>query len=210
MSFYTTPSRLAQAEAVNRVLIVAMNEVKFIAFGEKSAIGTRDLAGCSVVIIASAYGAILAHIPPRPIPNTSEPYAGDQNVQRLMEEVGGLYNQRRNYFPDTDTYAVFAIYNGGVALPDQKRIIEEKITQIGLQPFNSIFMLLHEIPQIKLTARFSWTRSTGPARNLSSIRKIARFRVKPSPSLSSKPSKLLKPPPVGSRVSNTGAIISGS
>ncbi|KAF2793656.1 hypothetical protein K505DRAFT_189519, partial [Melanomma pulvis-pyrius CBS 109.77] len=128
------------------VLVVAMNEVEFVAFSQKSAIGTRDLAGCSVVVIASAYGAILAHIPPRPIPNTSDPYAGDQNVQRLMERVGSLYDQQRNYFPNTDTYAIFAIYNGGVALPDQKKIIEDKITQMGLQPFNSILYITPRDP----------------------------------------------------------------
>jgi hypothetical protein len=130
MSYHATPSRLAQAKAVGRVLVVAMNEVKFVAFS----------------IIASAYGAILAHIPPRPIPNTSDPYADDQNVQRIMDEVGTLYRERRNYFIDTDTYAVFALYNRGVALPDQKTIIENTITEMGLQPFNSILYITPRDP----------------------------------------------------------------
>lgn len=146
MSSSTIPSRLAQAEALGRVQVVAMNEVKFVAFTEKSAIGTKDLAGCSVVIIASIYGAILAHIPPRPIPNTPDTYAGDQNVRRLMEEVGRLYNEKRNYFPETDTYAVFAIYEGNIALPDQKNIIEEGITRMGLHPFNTILYITPRDP----------------------------------------------------------------
>jgi len=146
MSSYATPSRLAQAEAVGRVLVVAMNEAEFVAFSQKSAIGTKDLAGCSVVVIASAYGAIMAHIPPRPIPDTSDPYAGDQNVHRLMERVGSLYAQRRDHFPDTDTYAMFAIYNGGVALSDQKSIIGDKITEMGLQNFNTVLYITPRDP----------------------------------------------------------------
>lgn len=48
MSSSTIPSRLAQAKAPGRVQVVAMDEFKFAAFSEKSAIGTRDLADCKI------------------------------------------------------------------------------------------------------------------------------------------------------------------
>jgi hypothetical protein len=143
---YSTQSRLAQAEALHRVEVVPMNKVKFLPFTEKPSIGTRDLAGCSVVVIASIYGAILAHIPPRPIPNTPGASDGDRNVARLMAEVESLFNQNKNFFPEADTYSIVAVYGGQIALPDQKEIIESKIGDMGLKPFNGILYVTPRDP----------------------------------------------------------------
>lgn len=48
MSSSTIPSRLVQEEALGRVQVVAIDKAKFVAFSEKSAIGTRDLADCKI------------------------------------------------------------------------------------------------------------------------------------------------------------------
>lgn len=145
-SYNTTVSLLAQAQAVGRVLVVPMGEVDFVSFTETSAIGTRDLAGCSVVIIASQHGAILAHIPPRPNTDVLDVHAGDRNVQRIMDNVDRRYSRWKNCFPSSDTYAVFAVYQGSVALPDQKKIIEENIERMGLRSFNSILYITPRDP----------------------------------------------------------------
>lgn len=48
-----------------RTQIVNMNDIQFQAFdGSTTAIGTKDLRSCSVVLIASCTGANLTHIPP--------------------------------------------------------------------------------------------------------------------------------------------------
>lgn len=67
-------------------------------------------------------------------------HAGDQNVQALMSRVASLYTQQQQiYFPEADTFIVCAIYAGDVALPDQKRIIEGNISQMGLSHLSSVF-----------------------------------------------------------------------
>ena len=147
MSVHRSISLLAQAEAADRVLVVPMGGVEFIPFSLKSSGGTRDLAGCSVVIIASQYGAIIAHIVPRP--PTAHPMdttAGDRNVKAVMNRVGELYEERRNYFPSAETYSIFAVFDGKIALNDQKRIIEEKIGTLGLAPFNTCLYITPRDP----------------------------------------------------------------
>jgi hypothetical protein len=147
MSIHRNVSLLAQAEAADRVLVVPMGGVEFIPFSLKSSGGTRDLAGCSVVIVASQYGTIIAHIVPRP--PTAHPLdttAGDRNVQAVMNRVGEIYEERRNYFPSADTYSIFAVFDGKVALNDQKRIIEDKIESLGLAPFNTCLYITPRDP----------------------------------------------------------------
>ncbi|UPX20074.1 uncharacterized protein EKO05_0010319 [Ascochyta rabiei] len=113
MSTYERVSRLARAEATGSVRVIPMGGVEFVPFDKTPSVGTRDLAGCSVVIVASQYGAILAHIPPRPenaLP--SDTSAGDRNVQQIMNKVAEEYRKWQHYFPSSDTYAVFAVYDG--------------------------------------------------------------------------------------------------
>ncbi|KAB5515668.1 hypothetical protein GE09DRAFT_932128, partial [Coniochaeta sp. 2T2.1] len=99
------------------------------------AIGTSSLGSCSVAAIVSAYGAILAHIPPMPspLPPVADPYAGDNNVRAMMRRVTELYYQHENYFPSTSTYVICAVYDGEVALPDQMGIMQEVFRDMGLE-----------------------------------------------------------------------------
>ncbi len=60
-----------------------------------------------------------------------------------MSQVASLYTQRQTYFPVADTFVVCAFYEGKVALPDQKRIIEGSISQMGLLQLSS---LLYDVP----------------------------------------------------------------
>ncbi len=132
----------AQAQREGRLCAVAMNDVQFLTFNQStiSAIGTEGLSGCSVVMVTSQYGGILAHIPPRPsMTGSQDVHAGDQNVQALMNRVANLYTQWQNYFPGADTFVVCAVYAGDVALPDQKRIIEDNISRMGLSPSSPLF-----------------------------------------------------------------------
>ncbi|RAK97335.1 uncharacterized protein BO80DRAFT_437902 [Aspergillus ibericus CBS 121593] len=100
-----------------QVVIVPMGEVAAVSFHDTVAIGTMGLGSCSVIIIASADGAILAHIPPRP-PTAllSDVNAGDNNVRRMTQRVPELYRRHRNeYFSrPTDTVIVYYAYGAGV------------------------------------------------------------------------------------------------
>lgn len=128
---------LAQYEAANAAVVVPMGNVQFNSFHhQKPAIGTRDLDSCSVVIIASTFGALLAHIPPRPEGPSTDPYAGDRNARNIMTHVVSLYNHYKNqgYFPPAATVVLCAKFNGYVALPDQQAIMLEALRDQGLQP----------------------------------------------------------------------------
>lgn len=69
-----------------QILLVDMNEVCFAAFQQFPAIGTKNLGACSVAIVASKFGAVLAHISPLPHP-TADPHAGDNHVRSKMTDV---------------------------------------------------------------------------------------------------------------------------
>ena len=125
---------LAQWQARGAVLVVPMGGVQFLSFQQQSAIGTRDLGSCSVVLIASAHGAILAHIPPRPLQPSQDPFAGDNNARNMMNQVTTLYQQNRGYFASADSVVVCAWYNGAVALSDQMEIMSSSLRQLGLNP----------------------------------------------------------------------------
>jgi hypothetical protein len=66
---------LKEACIAKAVHVVEMDDVQFLAFHQSkvSSIGTKDLAGCSVVMIASPYGEIVAHIPPNPNRDAERP-----------------------------------------------------------------------------------------------------------------------------------------
>jgi len=122
-----------------QVLVVPMGQVLFVNFREMPVIGTCNLGSCSVAVIASQYGAILAHISPLP-PTASgvwaDPYAGDNNARRMMDRVHELYILHRDFFQasNTRTYVVSAWYNGAVALPYQLAIIQDRFRQMQLEP----------------------------------------------------------------------------
>ncbi|PWY70888.1 hypothetical protein BO94DRAFT_560544 [Aspergillus sclerotioniger CBS 115572] len=90
-----------QADHPKSVIEVQMGEVKVASFQEKLAIGTRHLAGCSVILIASVH----------------DPLAGDKNAAAMTDRVTEL---------PTDTVIVCAMFGGTVALRDQGRIMHSK------------------------------------------------------------------------------------
>lgn len=93
----SAPGILAQWQAARQVIVVPMGDVQFVTFQQMPAIGTRDLGSCSVVVLASAYGAILAHIPPQPARPSADPMAGDNNVRSMMDRVATLYERNKTY-----------------------------------------------------------------------------------------------------------------
>jgi hypothetical protein len=132
MSYSQDLGLLARAQAQGRAVVVAMEDVRFLTFNEDfSAIGAKSLGGCSVVAVVSPQGAILAHIPPLPTVALN-PFAGDRNVQRMMDEVRTRYFQYNQYFPAAEAFVVCAVHEGKIALPDQKRIIERNLQDIDL------------------------------------------------------------------------------
>ncbi|RLL96791.1 hypothetical protein CFD26_106836 [Aspergillus turcosus] len=127
---------LAQLEAANQAVLVPMGGVQFASFQQTRAIGTRGLGSCSVVVVASKYAAILAHIPPLPEQPSTNPFAGDENVREMMRQVRSLYDhyKQHNFFPDPDTYVVCAFFQGQVALPDQMEIMKRALQEMGSSP----------------------------------------------------------------------------
>lgn len=106
-----------------------MDEVKFQSFlGPTTAIGTRDLRSCSVVLITSRTGAILAHIASR----------GDAHATQMMIQINQIYQRAKtNYFPSkNETWVVMGLIDqdGQLEMPlkDQKKIIDSKLTVMGL------------------------------------------------------------------------------
>ncbi|PWY69625.1 hypothetical protein BO94DRAFT_590409 [Aspergillus sclerotioniger CBS 115572] len=135
-------------EYPTRVIIVPMNAVQSADLNQMVAIGTRDLGGCSTVVIASKTGAILAHLPPRPSMDLSDPFTGDSNVRRLMTQVVDLYHAHRDkYFATiTDTVIVCAFHEGEIALQDQVQIMTTKLQGLGPEIYTYQVPVQHGIP----------------------------------------------------------------
>lgn len=118
------------------IMVVGMDEVLFNDFRSRRCLGTEDLNSCSVAMIVSEYGAILAHIAPRsPTAGISDMEAGTRFMKRKMDEVVALYHNYQKYFPaEKVSCVVTALYRGEVALPDQEHIMAEKLRDVGLDP----------------------------------------------------------------------------
>ncbi|KAI9736072.1 MAG: hypothetical protein M1818_006248 [Claussenomyces sp. TS43310] len=128
------PSRLDLAEGTETVYLVAMDEVRFLAFGQNglTSISTRNLNGCSAVMIVSKQGAILGHFPPRPSSYSQDLEAGDNHIRAKIREVAALYKSNQQYFPSGHNWVVCALFKGEVALPDQQKIMEDTLASLGL------------------------------------------------------------------------------
>ena len=113
--------------------VVPMGAIMFVSFQNTSAIATEHLGSCSVVVIASAYAAILAHIPPLPNQATTDPNAGDIQAQSFMNQVANLYQQNISFFPSAQGVVVCAVYNGSVALPSQRDIMSSSLQRMGIR-----------------------------------------------------------------------------
>jgi len=112
-----------------------MNKVKFLYFGQNrlTSIGTANLNRYYGIIIASNYGAIIAHISPRPNHYSSDLYAGDRHAEAKMQEVTAVYNTNKKYFQTGgNSWVIYAVFDGGVALPDQQILIQDGLTRLGL------------------------------------------------------------------------------
>ena len=134
-----------QAVVDRHAIEVHMDEVMFVDFARGSirCVGTAQLNGCTAVAIASPYGAILAHIPPHPNRDRNNPYAGDNHVEEKMKEFVSLYRQFQSYFPaGMSTWVVSPMYQGEIALPDQRDIIERKLQEVGLAPGDSTYFVV--------------------------------------------------------------------
>lgn len=113
--------------------VVPMGGIMFVSFQNTSAIATEHLGSCSVVVIASAYAAILAHIPPLPGQYTTDPHAGDIQAQTFMNQVANLYQQHSSFFPSAQGVVVCAMFNGSVALPSQRDIMSSSLQRMGIR-----------------------------------------------------------------------------
>lgn len=114
---------------------VAMNEFKFLRFGDNgiTSIGTANLNGCSAVMVLSAFGAILGHIAPLPDDHSDRSTAGDDHARSKMDLLRSLYTANKRYFPTGSNGWVFcAIFEGEVGLPDQQKIFQDSLVNLGL------------------------------------------------------------------------------
>ncbi len=137
-------SLIFAAQAHNEVEKVKMNEVWFLILQsiEKHCIDTSDLNGCIVVAIILSFAAILTHIPSTSDMTLLNPQAEDQNMQAKMNEVAILFHQHQNYFlSESTTWVISAVYEGMIALSNQKVIIEEKLQQMRLISANIIYIV---------------------------------------------------------------------
>ncbi|KAK2763315.1 hypothetical protein FQN54_009951 [Arachnomyces sp. PD_36] len=120
---------LLQALDVGQVLEVKMNKIDFVSFSPTSpvkAIGTRNLNGCTAVLVVSKLGALLGHISPLPYPTTN-PAAGENHMREKMTELWHLlFTVHNKSFPDPKKAGVVsATLLGSVGLPAQKKLAED-------------------------------------------------------------------------------------
>ncbi|AEO63857.1 uncharacterized protein THITE_2031178, partial [Thermothielavioides terrestris NRRL 8126] len=123
----------------DRLLEVPMSGISFVDFGEKEAIGTGGLGSCTVAMVVSVHGAILAHIPPLPSMPTeaqmaANPYAGENNVHDMMTQVQNVYQFRQPWFPTAAAYIICGTAQGQMVVPHQVAIMQGRFREIGLEP----------------------------------------------------------------------------
>lgn len=113
---------------------VAMNRFDGVVFSSTPCIGTDGLGSCSVVLLVSAFAAILGHVSPRPDnSNLADADAGDNHIRSFMGNVVNYYNQCAAHFPaSSSSWVVCAVFGGAIALPDQQRIMEDYLRNAGL------------------------------------------------------------------------------
>ncbi|KAB2100130.1 hypothetical protein AG0111_0g11657 [Alternaria gaisen] len=126
-------SRFRLAVQKNQAKAVPMNGFDSTIFSQTPCIGTDQLGSCSVVLIVSPQAAILGHVAPRPDGNdTDDPYARDNHVRSFMDRLITYYRQYQNFMGSPNSWVICAIFGPGIALPDQQKIMEEKLRDAGL------------------------------------------------------------------------------
>ncbi|KAL9123544.1 MAG: hypothetical protein Q9217_007031 [Psora testacea] len=106
---------------------VPMNGCEFQSFvGTITSIGTDNLRSCSVVLIASQLGAILAHVQPQ------------ASTEQIMDRFAHLYHaHKKQYFPEGNEIwlikGLLVKHDGDEeVLKDRNRVIERKLKDMGL------------------------------------------------------------------------------
>jgi hypothetical protein len=126
-------SRFRLAVQKNQAKAVPMNSFNSTIFSQLPCIGTDQLGSCSVVLIVSPQGAILGHVAPRPDGgDTNDPYAGDNHVRSFMDRLINYYRQCQHFLGNPNSWVICAVFGPGIALPDQQKIMEEKLRDAGL------------------------------------------------------------------------------
>lgn len=83
----------------SETVVVPMDGVSILHYGSrKPYIGTRNLNGCTCVVIMSRSAIILPHIPPRPDMSSRDLYAGDRHFTAKVREIQNLFYANRNAF----------------------------------------------------------------------------------------------------------------
>ncbi|KAI9036325.1 uncharacterized protein KD926_002089 [Aspergillus affinis] len=122
-------SRFATAVSTGQALNVPMNKAGFVSFinDGKKAIGTGNLNGCTAIMIVSKRGAILAHISPLPYPTTDAQAAKNHTREQMGKLLDILRNEKDfRLAPDVKTSGIVCgVFEGTIALPDQKNLIED-------------------------------------------------------------------------------------
>ncbi|KAL4948825.1 hypothetical protein BDW69DRAFT_175736 [Aspergillus filifer] len=118
-----------------------MGEVKFVDFQKYPIIGTEGLGGCSVVILASRFGAILAHIP---VPQPHQD--GCAITRHMMAEVRSLHNHYRRFFHSADSAVVCSKWylHNRVVLRDEREIMERTLRDMGYHPSRIRYVVPHD------------------------------------------------------------------
>nr|POE75502.1 hypothetical protein CFP56_53614 [Quercus suber] len=126
-------SLLAQARNVE---LVGINEVKFVPFvqptsGRPVQIGVMGLSACSVVVVLSDHGAIVAHVGPN-IPNAIAADSFIRLASSKMDEVVALYRQYRLYFAQSNATIIYAEFHGIQTSPEQTAIFRQRLRELNL------------------------------------------------------------------------------
>ncbi|KAI4188408.1 MAG: hypothetical protein LQ346_005322 [Caloplaca aetnensis] len=115
------------------MLDVPIDGLGIVRFGEiidgykKYSIATEDLNSCHAVAIVSKKAAVLGHIAPsNPLASTGEAWT-EFMVGRILAMVTNEANKYCFEDQGTDGIVVFGINDQGLVLPDQVRILYEKI-----------------------------------------------------------------------------------
>ncbi|KAF2744337.1 hypothetical protein M011DRAFT_506543 [Sporormia fimetaria CBS 119925] len=122
-------SRYHAALAKDRAVLVGMDEFKAVVFSSNTpCIITKDLNGCSSILIVSSVAAILGHVAPRSHPtehDLHDPQAGERHTEAFMAGYIRYFRTCRdqNLFPKSDSLVVCCMSGDEIGLPDQQRIM---------------------------------------------------------------------------------------
>ena len=130
-------SLLAQALANEIVDLVKINEVKFLLFdkpvkGHPVTLGVKGLSACSVIILASDYAAVLAHIGPNEL-GSQDPQSFVRLANNKMSELEEIYRKNQRFFgSDSHAYLIFATFQSKPTSPEQTDIYRSRLKGLGI------------------------------------------------------------------------------